>query len=475
MKTIDSRKILVVDDSKTELDLMRELLSSHGYNVETAPDGITALRQIEISPPNLILLDVMMPGMNGYEVCRQLKQDEATKKIPIIFVTGNGSAVDEARCFEIGAGDYIAKPINLPVLLARVRTQLALHSQRRSLEGMFRDVIEFAPDAFILAEPDGSIVQVNARAVELFGYDRQELSGMPVAILIPPNSRGLHEASRDVYIKQPSSPVTEAGARCQRRDGSVFMADINISPLTTNRGKLTMAVIHDASPRLLQEIQLRELAAQSEHIREEEKKKIARDVHDELGQVLTALRMDLSFLGMQLGAQDPAWLAKTQSMKGLVDRAIQGVRNVSGSLRPSALDMGLVAAIEWQCGEFFRSTGVPFSFDAEHSAIDLDELRSVVVFRIVQESLTNITRYAKATQVTITLEQRGHDLYLALRDNGQGFRVEEKTKKKTFGLLGMRERAIALGGTVEITSAPGQGTLIELLIPLNNPHAKDFQ
>jgi PAS domain S-box-containing protein len=469
--------VLVVDDTTDNLRLMQAILKSEPYDVVLASDGPTALQMVKASPPDLILLDVMMPGMDGYEVCRQLKAEETTQHIPVIFVTALHDVEAETRGFAAGGEDFITKPLNVPVVKARVRSHLALYRQRRSLEGMFRDVIEFAPDAFILADRMGRMVQINARAEQLFGYSRDELVGRPVEVLMPPRLRGGHEGYRQAFVKAPRNLMMGAAVYCMRKDGTEFPADINLSPLQTNRGDLLMAVVRDVAERQRTETELnesrqrlRELAAQSEAARETERKHIAREVHDELGQVLTALRMDLAFTGMQFGAHEPALQDKVKSMKELVDRAIQGVRNVAGNLRPSALDMGLVAAIEWQCSEFFKHTQIPCQFHSGKESIDLDESRAMVIFRIVQESLTNITRYAQAEKVSIDMERRGPKLWLGVRDNGKGFDPAIVTKHKTYGLLGMRERALALGGQVEIKSAPGQGTLIEVTIPMSPEH-----
>lgn len=589
--------VLVVDDTPENGQLMQAILRSANYRVALASDGPTALRMVKASPPDLILLDVRMPGMDGYAVCGELKAHAATRDIPVIFVTGLHDVADEARGFALGAVDYIHKPISVPVVLARARAHLALYGQRKSLEGMFRDVVELAPDAFVLTDAKGTIVQVNARAERLFGYRREELLGLPVEVLVPPRLRSGDEDRRGNDIEPFFSQKLGAEVLCLRKDGTEFSAEINRSPLQTHQGQLLMAVVRDVSERKRQEEQLRaaaryarslieasldpvvmidtqgkitdvnlaaeritglsrqqligsdaaskfteperlyqgyqrvvadglvldypmairhtsgrvtevqcnasayrneqgevvgvfasardvtgsrriqkeisasrqrlrELAAQGEAVREEERKHIAREVHDELGQVMTALRMDLSLLGMQATAQTPAFMEKIQSMKGLVDRAIQGVRNVAGNLRPAALDMGLVAAIEWLCSEFTRYTGVPCGLHAGQENIGLDEARAVVLFRIVQESLTNITRYAQASRVDITMARRGGALWLEVRDNGQGFDPAEVAKRKSYGLLGMRERAIALDGRVEIISVPGQGTLVEVTVPM---------
>lgn len=472
--------VLVVDDVTENIKLMRAVLVPAGYEVISATDGPTALQMVQTLQPHLILLDVSMPNMDGYAVCSRLKEDESTRHIPVIFVTGKEDADAEARGFAVGAADYITKPIKLPVVRARVKTHLALYGQRRSLEGMFRDVIEFAPDAFILSNTQGHIIQINGRAEQLFGYKRAELIGLPVALLIPQRSRSAHEGDLRAYLQQPHGMLTDIGIHGLRRDGTEFPADISLSPMETNRGQLLMAVVRDVTERQKAEMELnesrqrlRDLAAQNETQREEERKHIAREVHDELGQVLTALRMDISLLGMQFGSQNAALLEKVQGMKRLVDLAIQGVRNVVVNLRPTALDMGLVPAIEWLCRDFTERTSMPCVLQAQEEEIDLDETRAVVIFRIVQESLTNITRYAEASRVDINLGRRGNELGVEVRDNGRGFDLAAVDRKNSFGLLGMRERALALGGRVDIASAPGQGTVIGVTIPIDLTTAKD--
>ena len=467
--------ILVVDDAPINIEVMRTILEPAGYDIITATHGEMALQMAQTIQPHLILLDVMMPDMDGYTVCRRLKESEITRHIPVIFVTGMDDIEAEARGFALGAADYITKPLRVPVVLARVKAHLALYGQRRHLEGMFRDVMEFAPDAFILTDKQGNIVQINARTEQLFGYPREELNGLPAELLIAPHMRGKHKNYRNGYIRQASRPMTGVSIQCLRKDGTEFPGDINLSPLETNRGRLLMAVVRDVSERQNAALalgesreRLRELAAQNEATREEERKHIAREVHDELGQVLTALRMDISLLGMRYGALNPALIDKLASMKGLVDRAIQGVRNVAVNLRPTALDMGLAPALEWLCLEFTKHTATACVFQSQEENISLDETRNVVVFRIAQESLTNITRYAEANRVDVTLGRREHKLWLKVRDNGRGFDLKEVTKRKSFGLLGMRERALALGGEVQITSTPGQGTTISVSIPIND-------
>jgi signal transduction histidine kinase len=236
-----------------------------------------------------------------------------------------------------------------------------------------------------------------------------------------------------------------------------------------------MAVIRDVSVRKQAELdlkasrqQLRQLSAKSEATREAERKHIAREVHDELGQILTALRIDLSVLKIQLANQNPTMERKLQDMKELVDQGIHAVRNVALSLRPAALDMGLVPAIDWLCDHYAKLSDANFEFRPCEDDIAIDEVRSVIIFRIVQESLTNIARYAKASLVVVSVERGDRELRVTVKDNGQGFDIKTTAQAKTFGLLGMGERALALGGALEVDSVVGAGTRVTVSIPLDS-------
>lgn len=235
-----------------------------------------------------------------------------------------------------------------------------------------------------------------------------------------------------------------------------------------------MTVVRDVteSRRIQQEMadsrqRLRDLAAQGDAMREYERKNIAREVHDELGQVLTALRMDLTYAGMKFGAADADLLDRLQGMRVLVDRAIQGVRNVASNLRPSALDMGLIPALEWLSGEFRRHAGIPCSLEVDTPTVDMPEHRAIGLFRIVQESLTNVSRYAHAKSVQVKLRQDAGQLVLQVRDDGQGFDAAASARGGSFGLLGMQERALALGGELTVHSTIGDGTTITARVPLH--------
>lgn len=212
--------------------------------------------------------------------------------------------------------------------------------------------------------------------------------------------------------------------------------------------------------------QIRELAARRERVLEEERKRIARELHDELGQLLGVLHLQVQFLQARFGARDPLIEEKTREIMNLVGKTQQVTRNITSTIRPAALSMGIVAALEWQVEEFTRHTGIHCRLKGAGNDIELDEERATATLRIVQESLTNVMRHAGASEVDVLLAQQEDFYTLHIRDNGAGFDPDKTMAKKSFGLMGIRERVLMLGGDVAITSAPQQGTLLQVRFPI---------
>jgi signal transduction histidine kinase len=212
--------------------------------------------------------------------------------------------------------------------------------------------------------------------------------------------------------------------------------------------------------------QLRQLAARLQDARERERAHIAREVHDELGQVLTGLKMDLQRLASELPREAPLLLPRADEMMQLIDSAVSTVRKISTELRPGILDnLGLSAAIEWQAKEFQTRTRVYCETVAPFEELDLDRERATAVFRIFQETLTNVARHAQATRVGVSLSRQNGAIYLKVQDNGRGITDKEQGNPHSLGLLGMRERALMFGGEVQIAGWPGRGTTVTLKMP----------
>jgi PAS domain S-box-containing protein len=213
--------------------------------------------------------------------------------------------------------------------------------------------------------------------------------------------------------------------------------------------------------------ELRELSSYLENVREEERKNMAREIHDELGQHLTGIKMEVSWIGRHLQTKDEKIETKIKSSLKLIDETINSVRRIATQLRPSILDdLGLAEALDWQSREFSTRTGLAVEFSSNVNEMIYPSAISSSVFRIFQEALTNITRHAKATKVSSRLEEIGEVLYLTVADNGVGFVIHQQAEGKTLGLLGMKERVAMLNGIYDVQSEPGEGTVISVQIPL---------
>jgi signal transduction histidine kinase len=217
--------------------------------------------------------------------------------------------------------------------------------------------------------------------------------------------------------------------------------------------------------------QLRNLAAHLESVREDERTLVAREIHDELGQALTALKMDLSWLAKKLASNRRSLADKVSSMIQLVNATIQTVKRLTARLRPGLLDdLGLAAAIEWQAEEFQTHTGIRCRMNISPSEEEfiLDRERSTALFRIFQEALTNVARHSGATEVSGRLMMNENGIELSLQDNGRGITGKQISSSRSYGIMGMRERAQFLGGRLEIDGADASGTAIRVTIPLEN-------
>jgi len=213
---------------------------------------------------------------------------------------------------------------------------------------------------------------------------------------------------------------------------------------------------------------LRELTAHQDRVKEDERKRIAREIHDELGQTLLALRIDVSMLDARTGRSHPRLNEKVRGALHHIDATVKTIRTIINNLRPAVLDLGLNAAIEWQVAEFRRRTGIACDLHMAEQEFAVDDVRATSLFRILQESLTNVIRHAEATHVVIELYQEDNRLVMKITDNGVGIYPETRKSSNSFGLVGVEERIHALNGEFIITSAPGKGTTLTIYIPLEN-------
>ncbi|MFC7287720.1 histidine kinase [Herminiimonas glaciei] len=212
--------------------------------------------------------------------------------------------------------------------------------------------------------------------------------------------------------------------------------------------------------------QLAELSEHVNTVKEKERTRIAREIHDDLGGNLTAIKMALALLTRRLPGKSPELLEKAAYVESLVDRTIETVHRIAGDLRPGILDFGLVAAIDWQSKEFEKQLGIPCEFITNQTEIDLDLDQATALFRIFQEALTNIAKHAQASLVTVQLMHAPQYVRLEIIDNGRGIELADRAKPKSFGIRGMVERSVAMGGSLSVSTAPKGGTVVAINLPL---------
>lgn len=341
---------------------------------------------------------------------------------------------------------------------------------RRRLEA----VVQHAEDAIIVAGTDGTIEAWNPGAEQLYGYKADEVIGRSVAMVYPPRQRKAFQASVRRLAKG-GHIVRHEGERLTK-DGRRISVSLTASPIRDLRGNVTgiSAIVRDVTARKLADDNLRrshdELRRLAQHlatVREQEQTRISREIHDVLAQSLTALRFDLHQLLHAVPASQAAIRATVQRTLAHADEAIRAGRRISLDLRPPSLtDLGLVSALEWYVGEFAARTGLRHALVAALRPARIGNAPALAAYRIAQEAMVNVERHAQATRVDIRVAVRGHDLLLEVRDDGVGIRQAAAGSPRSIGIIGMRERARGLGGSVDVLNAPGGGTLVRAVIPL---------
>ncbi len=359
--------ILIVDDDPASLGVMQEILSNQGARLVTATSGEEALRKVLDDDFAAIIMDVRMPGIDGFTTASMIRERKRSRYTPIIFVTAHAEDVSTMfKSYRAGAVDFISKPVIPDVLRSKMSVFVGLHDMNRML---------------------------NAELAE--------------------------------------RALTEQRLRASEEN-------------------------------------LRALATHLQSVREEERIHIAREIHDELGQALTGLKFELNTFAKHFESDDAAARQdKQQTLNVAIDRIINSVRRIASGLRPEVLDeIGLAAAFDWQAREFQRRTGIRCHVNIPARFSDPDKDRSTALFRIFQELLTNVARHANATRVNVALSDGEEALALCVEDNGRGIKETEAQSPRSLGFLGLRERVLAFGGSIDVKGDEGKGTKVCVSIPV---------
>lgn len=488
-------QVVIIDDSPEDRALMRRALLTGSerrfvfHEAGKGEPGLELCHQVKNTAAAIVLLDLNLPGMNGLEVLETLKGGANIVPLPVVVLTGGVTDWEAEEALAMGAQDFIAKSQLGPELLSRVvsnalarfallqklQAEVLERKQAQQQVQFQANVLAQVKDAVIVIDNEQRVTYLNAAAAEQYQVNPAAAVGQSVGRLyqsfwICPED----EAAAAAALNQVGYWQGQNLHLKQNNEQIYVESSVNVLKNEGGQGIGLLAVVRDITERKQAEQererlteQLRQLTGHLQTAREEERTYIAREIHDELGQQLTGLKMDISWLSKKINNEDLNVQIKVQETIGLIDATVKTVRRIATELRPSILDdLGLIAAMEWQTEEFEKRSDIKGIFISNVAAVQIDTATATGLFRIYQESLTNVMRHSQATQMEANLHLDKQFIKLTIHDNGKGFAIDAITNKKTLGILGMRERATLMGGSYEITSMPQKGTQVIIIVPL---------
>ena len=482
-------RVLLVEDCEDDELLLQDELTRNGYTpfVKRVDDSDAMHAALCNESWDIVLADWNLPRFSALIALEMIKRTGLD--FPFIIVSGMIGEEAAITAMKAGAHDYVMKS-NLVRLVPAIQRELREVEERRArrraeaagLEGEERMklVARATQDAIWDWDLTMNTFWWGDGLHTLFGYGVHEV-GQDVEFwygCLHPEEKERVIATRYAAINSTKATWSDQ-YRFRLADGRYADVLDRGYVLRSQEGVAVRAVgaIIDLSEqkRIQAEVvtaydRLRSLTLQMEHTKEEERKRIARELHDEFGQLLTGLKLDLSSLGKQLGKHpgNLKFVAKVESLSALVDDSIQSLRRVASSLRPSVLDdFGLLSALQWQAREFEARTGIPCetTLASDLSQQELDPDRSIALFRIAQELLTNVMRHARASHARLVLREKSNGLRLEVSDDGRGIAEREYVNPTTLGLRGVQERLSLLGGTLHIHGDPEKGTRVRAWVP----------
>ena len=354
-----------------------------------------------------------------------------------------------------------------------ITEQKEARNRLEELEALESSILDAIPHA-VIGLHNRVFIFANNAVKAVFGWRPEELIGKNVRLLYR-NDREYDEIAELFYSALEKQRTFHTEFPCRRKDGEEIICMVRASRIgETLRERRIVVTYEDITERIQAERELehsrqelRNLSTHQQTVREEERTRIAREIHDELGQTLTALKMDIAWLKHRLPAGAKPLHEKMRQMSTLADTTIETVHRIATELRPGLLDdLGLAAAIEWQAADFRNRSGISCSAVLAADDLELDRDLATALFRIFQETLTNIARHAGATRTEVRLEKNEDNIVLTVTDNGHGITKKQSNNDRAFGIIGMRERAHLWGGELTIAGSRNEGTTVTVAIPL---------
>lgn len=466
----DRIQVLLIEDSPTDALLVQDELrhAADGNFAVTHVQRLShALKQLQLQHFDIALLDLSLPDSDGLETFSRLYS--AAESMPIVLLT---SRVDEPlvlRALKTGAQDYLMKEKVMSGVLSRV-IRYAIerkHSQQalRKSEARLRDLFDGTSDLIQSIAPDGRILFVNRAWREMLGYSEEEIITLNIFDVIHPDHHEYSRTCLQQHLADKGADIVETAF--QTKDGRIITVEGNVAAhFEDGKAVAVRGIFRDVTKRNEMMAKLQTLTTHLQNIREEERTSISREIHDELGSMLTVMKMELDWLAKKIDANPMH--ERILLMHQLSAEALGVTRRISQNLRPSVLDnLRLDGAIEWLAHEFEQRLGISCRLTMNATRLPrLDDRHNTNVFRIIQETLTNVARHAHATAVEIEVDETGDHIMIEIRDNGIGISKQQLLNLKSFGIAGMYERIKQLNGELKITGAPSQGSIVQLRIPL---------
>jgi PAS domain S-box-containing protein len=479
-----------ITDRQSAQEALRQSEHVHKTVVESSPDIIArfdrSLRHLFVNPSAAAATGIPIARFIG-RTNRELGMSEENvalwdRKLGEAFGTGLLQAIEFESAGPGGTRVYSSILVpekaadgSVVSVLSIARDVTAERRARQALadeERRHRLLLDTLQEGILAFDAGGAVTYANASAARILGYDRDALRGKPLTALAVPDAG---ETSTGMLSRWFTAPAGRRECTLVRADGSRLDAEIGMGRLVGTPGnpsEIILSVLDITDRRRavkeLHESQgkLRSLARHLLSAREEERRKVAQEIHDELGQTLTGLSMDLRWLARRLGQSPSPVQEKLRAVIDLSDQTIRMVQRISSSLRPRMLDdLGLGPALEWLTGGFSRRLGIPCSVAVNAGGSRIGGNAATTLFRIVQEALTNVARHARASRVSIDLREVGDSLALQIHDDGIGISEADAASPRSFGLIGLRERVQELDGDIAIHGEPGAGTTISISIP----------
>ncbi len=484
--TAKKLRVLLVESSNADAQHTLSKLSQAGYVLEHRQVGSAKAMKTALSKNqfDVVLCSYDPPGFGGLPALELLQDSD--KDIPFLFLSHDLREETIILTMQHGADDYIFKgslnrlapSIEHNLREARIRqehraAQLALQENQTRLHAFIADLPGMAYQMLLHADGSVSFPYVSEGCHALLGvspHDLSRLSSLFTTLLHPEDlasyQRSMHTSANKLSFWNWEGRVLTLP------DNEIKWINLRCSPRRSPEGIQWEGIIFNITQSKEAEIeirrskeQLRELSSHIQDVREQERIAIAREVHDDMGSTLTAIKLDIAWLGSRL-AEHPTLAEKARSIEMLVDKCTASASNISHSLRPSVLDtFGVIAAIEMEAGEFEQRTSTPCTIKSLDEGATIPPDNSIALFRIFQEALANIIKHASASKVGVHIHSRKDGVMLTVQDDGKGLSDSDRAKPRSFGLRGIRERVEYFGGDVHIDSHPGQGTQIKVFIP----------